>query len=193
MERKKDKLPIKYDDLKKLPLMSKCITEVLRLWPPIPNGTYRVLENDTYITGLNNKKILIEKGTFIQIPIWSRHHNRDLWGNDAHIFNPYREFKDDENYNGNILEPYNPNSERYSPFSYGPRDCIGKNFSQIEIRIELLYLLKNFKFTLSENQSNIKNINDLVYNDFTMGPRNLNNKSLANNKLGLYVNIEYLT
>ena len=107
---------ISYEDLKKLPFMSKCITETLRLWPPIPNGTFRELISDDYIEGLNNKKVFLKKGTYIQIPIWSRHHNKDLWGEDAMIFNPERDFEEDENWNDGVLGSYNPNSERYSPF-----------------------------------------------------------------------------
>ena len=183
---------ITYKDFKRLPFISKCITETLRLWPPIPNGTFRELEHDDFVTGLNNKKIFLPKGTYVQIPIWNRHHNKELWGEDALIFNPYREFKEDENWNNDVIGSYNPSSERYSPFIYGPRDCIGKNFSQIEMRVILLYLFKNFRFELSENQSKLMNENTITFNDFTMGPRNIYNKSLDEKNLGMYVNVKPL-
>ena len=37
--------------------MTKCITETLRLWPALANGTYRELERDDYLIGHNNEKV----------------------------------------------------------------------------------------------------------------------------------------
>lgn len=177
---------IKYNDLKRLPFMTKCILETLRLWPALANGTYRELEEDDYVHGKNAETIKVKKGTFIQIPNWSRHRNPELWGEDVNIFNPYRLFEEDENWNNNVIGTYNPNSERFSPFTYGPRDCIGKNFAQIEMRIILLYLLKSYSFTLTYKQD-IMDRDKIMYNSFTMGPRNPDNETLEDNTNGLYV------
>jgi len=177
--------PITYEDFKRLPYMTRCINETLRLWSPIPNGTYRELIEDDYIIGINNEKVIVPKGTYVQIPNWSRHRNPLLWGSDAHIFNPNREFKDDEIWNNSVINSYNPSSERFSPFTYGPRDCIGKNFSQIEMRIILLHLLKHYSFSLTEKQMNTYNQDDLGLNQFTLGPRDIYDY----NKNGLYVKV----
>nr|QFG74331.1 MAG: cytochrome P450 [Megaviridae environmental sample] len=177
---------IEYDDLKRLSFMTKCIFETLRLWPAIPNGTFRELTKDDYITGTNNEKIKLKKGSYVQISNWLRHRNSKLWGDDVNTFNPYRDFEEDENWNGSSLASYNPNSERFSPFTYGPRDCIGKNFSQIEMRIILIHLLKDYDFYLSD----IHNSNDLyklTINGFTMGPRNPYNEKMSDKTMGLYV------
>ena len=61
------------------------------------------------------------------------------------------------------------------------------------MRIILLYLLRNFRFSLSENQKKLMKKEYLTYNDFTMGPRNIYNDSLENNNLGMYVNIEFIS
>ena len=58
-----------------------------------------------------------------------------------------REFKDEELWEGSVINTYNPSTERFSPFTYGPQDCIGKNFSQMEMRVILLHLL-NLQFEL---------------------------------------------
>ena len=178
--------PITYEDFKRLPFMNRCIMETLRLWPALTNGTFRETVCEDYIIGNNGEKVIIPKGTYIQIPNWSRHRNTELWGNDALLFNPYRNFKDDE-----LLYSCNPSSKRFSPFTYGNRDCIGKNFSQIEMRIILLYLIRNYHFSLSINQkiAHSNSEENISFNSFTMGPRNMNNEDLSNNKTGLYVYI----
>ena len=178
--------PITYDDFKKLPFMTRCIMETLRLWSPIPNGTYRELIEDDYIIGIDDKKVLVPKGTYIQIPNWSRHKNPLLWGKDVNIFNPNREFKDDENWNNTVINSYTPSSKRFSPFTYGPRDCIGKNFSQIEMRVILLHLMKHYSFSLTEKQKKTYKQEDLGLNRFTLGPRDIYNY----NKNGLYIRVK---
>jgi cytochrome P450 len=182
--------PILYSDFKRLPFMTKCIMETLRLWTPLPNGTFRELIEDDYIHGLNDKKVPLSKGTFIQIPNWSRHMNPSLWGEDVDIFNPYREFKDAELWDNSIINTYNPSTERFSPFTYGPRDCIGKNFSQIEMRLILLQLLHKFNFKLTGPQLTTYTTENISYNKLTMGPRNIYNKKLEDNRQGMYVHIQ---
>ena len=182
---------IHYTDFKLLPYMTRCIMETLRLWTSIPNGTSRELESDEYIIGKEGELVMIPKGTYIQIPNWTRHHNPLLWGDDVNIFNPDRDFKDDELWNDSVFASYNPNSERFSPFSYGPRDCIGKNFSQIEMRIILLHLLKNFTFSLPEIQKNTYTKQTLSFNKATLAPRNIFNESLSDQNTGMFVTINY--
>ena len=185
--KKKKEHPIEYDDFKNLPFMTRCIMETLRLWTPIPNGTYRELIEDSYIIGYNNEPIFVAKGTYIQIPNWTRHRNPLLWGDDVDVFNPYRDFRDDELWNDTVINTYNPSSERFSPFTYGPRDCIGKNFSQIEMRIILLHLLKDYSFSLTlDQQKNAYNHDEIGFNKFTFGPRDIYDY----NKLGLYVYVK---
>ena len=35
--------------------MTRCITETLRLWPALANGTFRELESDEIINGVSGK------------------------------------------------------------------------------------------------------------------------------------------
>lgn len=52
---------LSYNDLKRLPFMTKCIMETLRLWPALTNGTYRELEEDDYITDYYGNKLTLKK------------------------------------------------------------------------------------------------------------------------------------
>ena len=92
-----------------------------------------------------------------------------MWGEDVNEFNPEREFKDEELWDGSVINTYNPSTERFSPFTYGPRDCIGKNFSQMEMRIILLHLLQTYQFELTPEQEEVDE-NKFIFNKFTRAP-----------------------
>ena len=188
---------ITFSDFKKLPFMTKCIMETLRLWPAVPNGTFRKLTSDDFIRGIGGNKVKVKKGTYVQIFNWSKHRNPKLWGYDSDIFNPYRIFDEDEIWgNQNFYGFQNPASARFSPFTYPPRDCIGKNFAQLEMRLILLYLLRDYTFVLTNKQLlNAMDDNYLGSNRATMGPVdvyntiNINDKGLRPYHLGMYCNV----
>ena len=163
---------INMENLKQLKYMTLCISETLRMWPANSNGTFREIISEEYIN-YNGTKLKLEPGSYVQILNWARHRSEDLWGIDVNIFNPEREFKDEEIWNNEGYSFVNPYSERYSPFTYPPRDCIGKNFSHLEMRIMLLYILQNFYF-----ETEYENMEGL--NEATMGPRDPNdNKNIG--------------
>ena len=174
-----------YDSFYELPYMTQCITETLRMWPALANGTYRELEKDESIHGIDNEMIIIPKGTYCQVMNWTRHRNPDLW-EDPKTFNPERKFFDSEIWDYKGFGAYNVQSERFSPFTYGPRNCLGKNFSHMEMRLILLYIFKDYDFNLSYDQ--LLTVDDKSYqgvNLFTMGPKSIKNDELV----GLYLDV----
>ena len=117
---------------------------------------------------------------------WTRHRNPELWGPDVDTFNPHREFKDEEIWNYEGFNTYNVFSERFSPFTYGPRNCIGKNFSQMEMRLILLHIFKHYDFSLTKKQKEMDSRNEYKgINTFTMGPGSIYEDEL----LGMYVDV----
>ena len=130
------------------------------------------------------KLVNLEKGTYVQIMSWTRHRNEELWSEPG-IFNPNREFLDKEIWHNKGFGGYNVQSHRFSPFTYGPRNCLGKNFSHMEMRLILLHLLKYHDFTLTDKQA--LTVNDNKYmgtNTFTLGPTDI-----EGDVLGMYMNI----
>ena len=123
---------------------------------------------------------------------WTRHRNPYLWP-DPDIFNPDRDFNDSEIWHNKGFGGYNVSSDRFSPFTYGPRNCLGKNFAQMEMRLILLHLLRHHDFILEERQN--ETINDPEYmgvNTFTMGPGDVYDnlsEGLTGGLLGMYVTI----
>jgi cytochrome P450 len=169
-----------YEDLQKLPFMSRCITETLRLWPVVASGTFREIQFDDYITGPDGSDVLLPKGTLVQIPNWSRHRNPELWGRDVDTFNPNREFAGDELWNGQPLAYYNPASPRFSPFTFPPRGCIGMNFAHLESRLILLNLLRGFSFELTPDYLALEDGDpQLMVNYGTGAPRDLRQPRLV--------------
>merc|ERR1712160_148288 len=43
--------PLEYQDLFSTTFMTRCVMETLRLWPAVPNGTFRELEFDDWVHG----------------------------------------------------------------------------------------------------------------------------------------------
>merc|ERR1719230_482799 len=71
-----------YQDLYDLTFTNRCITEVMRLWPVVPFGTFRQLMFPDTVTGHGGKEVQLPKDAKCNIHQWGRHHNPDLWGPD---------------------------------------------------------------------------------------------------------------
>ena len=113
------------------------IHESLRLYPPSLIVTREALED------LKFGDIQVPKGVHVWVMIASLHQDPEIWGPDAHMFNPQR-FAN--GVSGSCKQPH-----VYMPFGVGPRVCLGQNFAMAELKILLALLLANFSFSLSPN------------------------------------------
>jgi len=133
-----------------LTYLDRCITETLRLWPAVASGTFRQLQFDEEVHGTGGAMVTLPRGTPVNIVNWSRHRNPELWGADADEFNPDRSFLAQEMAHvGCPMAARNPQSQRFSPFAHQPRSCLGRNFAQMEMRLIMLNLLRDFDFRLA--------------------------------------------
>ncbi|WJX81606.1 hypothetical protein P8452_64467 [Trifolium repens] len=119
--------------------LTMVIQETLRLYPP---ATFVVR---TAFQNINMKGIEVPKGMNIQIPIPILQHDIDLWGPDAHKFNPER-FA-----NGVLGACKIP--QAYMPFGIGARVCAGQHLAMIELKVILSLILSKFRFSLSSSYS----------------------------------------
>uniref|UniRef100_A0A7S3LJX7 Cytochrome P450 n=1 Tax=Aplanochytrium stocchinoi TaxID=215587 RepID=A0A7S3LJX7_9STRA len=177
---------LNYGHLQKLPFMTRCITETLRKWPVVPNGTFRQLQFDEVVKGPNNTRVRVPKGTFVQITNWMRHRSPKLW-KDPETFNPDREFLPEELWFGKPLAAFNPSTSRFSPFTFSPRDCMGKNFAQMEMRVILAHLFHNFYFELASPTKDADPKTFMGVNRATLGPRDTGIDPSEPAALGLYL------
>jgi len=126
------KIPDKltYGALRELTYLEGLIKETLRVYPSAPTIGNRFVPKDTTIGD-----IFVPAGTSVQIDLLSMGHDPNIW-KDPDVIRPER------------WSPENLTKEQrnsWMPFSVGPRVCIGMNFTILEQKIFLVYLLKRFK------------------------------------------------
>lgn len=122
--------PVDAATIAKLPVTSRVLKEVMRLYPPAPVMT-RVTADDVEIGG-----IFLPKPTLIVIPIFAIHRHRSLW-QDPDRFDPDRFLPENE--------ARYPRTQ-FMPFGYGQRVCIGSSFAILEATAILATLLRNVRF-----------------------------------------------
>nr|XP_023888895.1 cytochrome P450 714C2-like isoform X1 [Quercus suber] len=121
--------------LRNMKTLTMVIQETLRLYPPAAFVIRAALEDITF------KDIMISKGMNIQIPVPILQQQCDLWGPDAHKFNPER-FA-----HGIVGACKTP--QAYMPFGVGPHVCAGQHFAMTELKVISTLILSKFCFSLS--------------------------------------------
>lgn len=111
-----------------LPLLTNTIKEGLRLYPPAFAFT-RYVEEDVVIDGAK-----IPAGYDVMLNVIG------MQRNPAYFERP-NEFDPDR-------WSTNPNPANYYPFSFGPRECIGKNFAWLEQKAIVCKILRTYELHL---------------------------------------------
>ncbi|KAH8670784.1 averantin oxidoreductase [Xylariales sp. PMI_506] len=121
--------------LQELPYMNACIDEALRIFPPVPTGLTRTVPagGDTVVGEF------LPGGTTVSVYAWAAHHSPANFSRpDEFIPERWLEGQDGRG------EFVHDNKEASQSFSLGPRGCIGKHLSYLELRLILANLLWHF-------------------------------------------------
>lgn len=120
------------EKLAKLKYLELVIKETMRLTPGV-HGIGREPMKDLKLS----ESCKLSKGTIILINIFMLHRRKDLWGDDAHKFNPDRFLPE------NLGDRHN----FFIPFSAGRRNCIGERYAIAAMKIIIVKLLTKFEFS----------------------------------------------
>ncbi|KIM99956.1 hypothetical protein OIDMADRAFT_104717 [Oidiodendron maius Zn] len=121
---------IRHERLSEMVYLNAVIEEGLRIHPPVPTGLLRTVPKG----GDTVDGYWVPGGTAVSVGSWAASHNEKNF-RDADKFIPERWI--DPSYNTDL-------KKAARPFSLGPRGCIGKHLSYLEMRIILARLLWNF-------------------------------------------------
>ena len=130
------------DTLSRLPYVSSCIEEAMRLYPPAYYIDRIAIEDDEFDSRS------IKKGTMMLMSIYEIHRYGDFW-EQPDDFIPERFAK----------IPKKELSDYYYPFGAGPRMCVGNNFAMYEMIMTVALLLQ--KYSISTTKHTIE-INPLI-------------------------------
>lgn len=121
---------VTYENLSKLPYLNACLEEGLRIHPPVPTGLLRTVPQGGDTIDGN----WVPGGTSVAVGGWAASHSPDNF-RDCDSFIPERWL--DKAFDTDY-------KKAAQPFSLGPRGCIGRHLSYMEMRLILGRLLWSF-------------------------------------------------
>ncbi|KAF3496548.1 hypothetical protein DY000_02053270 [Brassica cretica] len=136
-----NKMP-KFDpaDLDKLVYLDGAVCETLRLYPSVPFNHKSPAKPDVLPTGHR-----VDDNWKIVISIYALGRMKSVWGDDAEDFRPERWISD----NGMLRhEP----SHKFLAFSAGPRSCLGKKLTFLQIKTVAVKIIQKYEIEVVEGQ-----------------------------------------
>ncbi|KAK1752836.1 Cytochrome P450 monooxygenase abl2 [Echria macrotheca] len=133
---------ITWANIKDLPYLGAVISEGLRLYGPITVGLLRQVNPAG--KGIVIDGNYVPPGTTVSVHLWSAGHSKLNWTRPEE-FLPERWLNPDQFPHDRL--------QASQPFSLGPRGCIGKNLSLIELRLALCYIFWAFDVELDRESA----------------------------------------
>ncbi|XP_072402596.1 cytochrome P450 4V2-like [Diabrotica undecimpunctata] len=130
--------------LNEMKYLELVIKETLRLYPSVPYIGRKLSED------VMHKGMLLPKGIDVLLFIFAYHRDPEAFP-DPLKFNPNR-FLDT-----NRLNPY-----QYTPFSAGPRNCIGQRFAMLAMKSTLSKVIRNFELFPSTPKHELQLVPDTI-------------------------------
>jgi len=134
--------------MNELPYLTACIEENLRVFPPTPIGLLRSVNDGGDIIDGH----AVPGGTSVSVSAWCASHNPENF-KDPDVFVPER-YMDDPTYASD-------KKLASRPFSMGPRGCIGKDMSYMEMRLVLTRMIWSFDLANADFAKEWDPTNDL--------------------------------
>ncbi|EDU46193.1 CypX Cytochrome P450 [Pyrenophora tritici-repentis] len=129
--------PATFQEAQKLPYLQAVIMEALRVHPAVGAPMTRVVGPQ----GLVVAGQFFPPGTEVGVNAWVIHNNRTIFGPDAHIFRPERWITKNKEERA-VLD------RNFLAFGAGPRTCIGKNISLLEMSKVIPQIVRKYDFEI---------------------------------------------
>ncbi|KZP29270.1 cytochrome P450 [Athelia psychrophila] len=133
--------------------LNAVINETLRLLPPVLSGSQRVVEKGSGATTFGSH--VIPEGTAVFSHFYSVHRDARSFSPLPDVFWPDRWLSE-----GERTSPFSPahkgpvnvvlDRTAFTPFSFGPSNCVGKNLAMQELRMVVCLMLQSFDMRLAE-------------------------------------------
>ncbi|KAI4865035.1 cytochrome P450 [Hypoxylon rubiginosum] len=121
-----------------LPYLNAFCSEVLRCYPFSPI-IVKTAQRNTMLNGAR-----VPKGTVVIYSAETTNHDKNLWGPDAHVFNPNRWLGPGMAKTGGATSNYAMLS-----FGAGPRNCIGQDFARATLHCLVAAMVATFEIELA--------------------------------------------
>ncbi|XP_031636398.1 probable cytochrome P450 28a5 [Contarinia nasturtii] len=122
------------DTINRMPYLENIVNETIRISP----SAFLLAKNCTQsieLDDLGGTKLLVERGTSIQFPIFAFHHDERFY-DEPNSFKPHRF----DSQSVNELKKCG----RFLPFGDGPRICLGQKFAVFQIKLALVEIFRNY-------------------------------------------------
>ncbi|CAA2962392.1 alkane hydroxylase MAH1-like [Olea europaea subsp. europaea] len=129
------------DELKKLVYLHGGLYEALRLFPPVALQHKAPIKPDILPSGHK-----IKPNTKIVLSFYSMVRTKSIWGEDCLEFKPERWISEQ----GQIKhEP----SFKFTAFNAGPRSCLGKEMSFVQIKTVVASIISSFRIQVVKSHA----------------------------------------
>ena len=152
LEEMKKILPIRNDqncgvfsaqELNKLVFLHAALCETLRLYPPVPVNHKTSVEADTLPSGHR-----LKPNNRVLLSFYSMGRMEEIWGKDCLEFKPERWISSNKGGGIVYVPPY-----KFTAFNAGPRTCLGKDMSFIQLKIIATAILWNYRVQVVEKHT----------------------------------------
>ncbi|KNC25918.1 putative cytochrome P450 313a4 [Lucilia cuprina] len=139
---------VTYSNTQDMIYMDMVLNETMRVMTPVPI----VSRQTSHEVRLSNG-VILPNGVQIAIDIFHMHRRVDIWGPEAHLFNPY-------NFLPSNMEGKHPYA--FIPFTKGIRNCIGWRYALLSTKVSLAKLLRNYSFTTEFKYEDLEFVEDIT-------------------------------
>ncbi|XP_027358758.1 alkane hydroxylase MAH1-like [Abrus precatorius] len=126
------------EEVKKLVYLHGSLCESLRLFPPIPIERKQAIKGDILPSGHR-----INANTMILFSLYAMGRFEQIWGKDCLEFKPERWISERGEL---VFEP----SYKFIAFNAGPRTCLGKDLSFVQMKIVAATILRKYRVQVVE-------------------------------------------